>query len=191
MRQIHEDVQQPVAAAEKPFEVEVEPAFAYTTPETPKPVREKEEKPGPKKVDEATFTMVDAAVQRTVNETIPADMPELDVNEYQDSVPAKMPEIQRPALEKEKVTAKEAAESAAEAADAAAESFENLKNGLDSLSNKYDGLDKLTRGTKEWNEAVQDINSSVLDLVDQYPELAKFVENKEGVLTIDVESDGV
>jgi hypothetical protein len=31
----------------------------------------------------------------------------------------------------------------------------------------------------------------VLDLIDEYPELAKFVENKEGVLSIDVDSQEV
>jgi hypothetical protein len=59
---------------------------------------------------------------------------------------------------------------------------------LDELDGKYDALEDLTRGTEEWNKAVKDINSSVLDLIEQYPELAKFVENKEGVLTIDVDS---
>jgi hypothetical protein len=31
----------------------------------------------------------------------------------------------------------------------------------------------------------------VLDLIDEYPELAKFVENKEGVLTIDLDDSNV
>lgn len=87
--------------------------------------------------------------------------------------------------------AQEAANQAAEAADRAAESYDKLKESLDGLSDKYDALDNLTRGTKEWNEAVQDINNSVLDLIEEYPELAKFVENKEGVLSIDVESEEV
>ena len=87
--------------------------------------------------------------------------------------------------------AQEAAENAAAAADEAAESYNKLASSLDSLDGKYKALEDLTRGTKEWNEAVQDINSSVLDLIDEYPELAKFVEKKEGVLTIDVNSDGV
>jgi hypothetical protein len=59
------------------------------------------------------------------------------------------------------------------------------------LDGKYDALNELTKGTKEWNNAVKDINKSVLDLIKEYPELAKFVENKEGVLTIDMESEGV
>jgi hypothetical protein len=59
------------------------------------------------------------------------------------------------------------------------------------LEDKYDALEELTRGTKEWNAAVREINSSVLDLINNYPELASFVENKEGVLTIDINSKGV
>jgi hypothetical protein len=31
----------------------------------------------------------------------------------------------------------------------------------------------------------------VLDLVDQYPELAQFVQNLDGVLTLDMDSKGV
>ena len=87
--------------------------------------------------------------------------------------------------------AKEAANEAAKAADRAKESYEGLKNALDSLDGKYEGLEKLTQGTKEWNEAVSDINGSVLDLIEEYPELAKFVENKEGVLTIDMDDSSV
>ena len=87
--------------------------------------------------------------------------------------------------------AEKAANDAAETADKAAEAYERLNDALEDLDNKYDSLDELTRGTKEWNEAVEDINDSVMDLIAEYPELAKFVENKKGVLTIDVESEGV
>jgi hypothetical protein len=87
--------------------------------------------------------------------------------------------------------ATEAANTAADAADRAAESYENLKNTLDGLDDKYEALDDVTRGTKEWNDAILGINESVLDLINKYPELAKFVKNKEGVLTIDIDSEEV
>lgn len=87
--------------------------------------------------------------------------------------------------------AQAAADAAAEAADEAAAAYDRLSEALDSLEGKYKALEELTRGTKEWNEAVQAINDSVLDLVADYPELAAFVENKNGVLTIDVNSQGV
>lgn len=87
--------------------------------------------------------------------------------------------------------AEEAAAAAAETAEEAAESYNNLVDSLEELDGKYKALEDLTEGTKEWNEAVRDINKSVLDLIAEYPELAKFVENKEGVLTIDMESSDV
>lgn len=93
--------------------------------------------------------------------------------------------------EKKLAKLQEGADAAANAADQAAESYENLANSLDGLDGKYKALEDLTRGTEEWNKAVEEINNSVLDLIAEYPELAAFVENKEGVLTIDVESDGV
>lgn len=93
--------------------------------------------------------------------------------------------------EKKLEEAQEAAEKAAEAADKAAEAYDKLTEALEGLEDKYDALEDLTRGTKEWNAAMREINSSVLDLIDKYPELAKFVENIDGVLTIDVQSEGV
>ena len=84
--------------------------------------------------------------------------------------------------------AQEAADKAAEAADQAAESYENLANSFDELEDKYKTLEELTQGTKEWNKAVQEINNSVLDLVQEYPELAKLVSKENGVLTLDTDS---
>ena len=99
--------------------------------------------------------------------------------------------VKNASLEAKLERAQEAADKAADAADRAAESYENLKNSFEGLKNGYKALEDLTRGTEEWNKAVEEINNSVLDLIAEYPELAAFVENKEGVLTIDVESDGV
>ena len=87
--------------------------------------------------------------------------------------------------------ATEEAEQAAEVADRLTESYRNLNDSIEDLGDKYNALEDLTRGTKKWNEAVQEINNSVLDLIEQYPELAKFMTSKGGVLTIDFELDGV
>ena len=87
--------------------------------------------------------------------------------------------------------ASEAADQAAEAAEEASEAYKNLADSLNSLEDKYKALEDLTKGTEEWNEAIKDINSSVLDLIQEYPELAKFVKNEGGVLTIDVDSSEV
>ena len=80
--------------------------------------------------------------------------------------------------------AREEAEQAAEAADKLSESYNNLNNSINDLDDKYKSIENLTRGTKEWNTAVQDINNSVLDLIEEYPELAQFMESKNGVLTL-------
>lgn len=85
--------------------------------------------------------------------------------------------------------AREEAEQAAEAANKLTESYNNLANSIDGLDDKYKSLDNLTRGTKEWNSAVQDINNSVLELIEEYPELAEFMESKNGVLTLGLDDE--
>ena len=87
--------------------------------------------------------------------------------------------------------AQKAADKASEAADRATDSYENLVNAFEGLEQGYDALKDLTRGTEEWNDAVKDINNSVLDLIAEYPELAKFVDNEGGVLTIDMDDTNV
>ena len=99
--------------------------------------------------------------------------------------------VQNNTPEKKLERVQKAADAAAEGAERAAEAYENLSDSLDSLDDKYKALDGLIRGTKEWNKAVQETNASVLDLINQYPELAGFVENDAGVLTLDVDSEGV
>ena len=100
-------------------------------------------------------------------------------------------QIQKSSPEGKLKAAREEAEAAAEAADKAAESYNNLKNSLDSLKDGYQTLEGLTRGTEEWNEAVKSINDTVMDLIQEYPELAKFIKAESGVLTLDVDSAGV
>ena len=82
-------------------------------------------------------------------------------------------------------------ESTSEAATKVREEYDALNESLDNLDSKYDTLKELQRGTKEWNKAVQETNDSVLDLIEQYPALSELVENKGGVLTLDIESDAV
>ena len=87
--------------------------------------------------------------------------------------------------------AKEAAEEAGKAAEEAAESFNTLKESLDGLAEKYKNLEDLTRGTQEWRQALIETNNAVLDLIEAYPELASLVANKDGVLTIEIDSPKV
>ncbi len=69
--------------------------------------------------------------------------------------------------------------------------YESVKSSVDSLASSFDSLGEhqtnlagLTEGTEEWKNAVQDVNSEVLELIRQYPELAKYVDKTNGVLSI-------
>ena len=63
-------------------------------------------------------------------------------------------------------------------------SVDALSSSLDSLGDQQDKLAGLIEGTEEWKNAVQDVNSEVLELIRQYPELAKYVDKTNGVLSI-------
>jgi hypothetical protein len=71
------------------------------------------------------------------------------------------------------------------------EAYNELVSTLKELDEKYDSIESLTAGTEEWKDAVKDVNKEVLDLIKKYPELAAFVENKQGILTIDYDDEGV
>lgn len=90
-------------------------------------------------------------------------------------------------LEKIQDTAKKAGE----AADTAAESYDNLKSSLDKLQESYNGLKELTRGTQEWRDALIDINNEVLNLIEDYPELLKYIKTENGMIVLDINSDEV
>ena len=83
--------------------------------------------------------------------------------------------------------AQEAADGLKNSVDNATEAYNNLVDSMSQLEDKYVALEELTKGTKEWRDAVQEINGEVLDLVDKYPELAAFLETKDGVLSISKE----
>lgn len=63
--------------------------------------------------------------------------------------------------------------------------LEEVNTELDTLAKKREALGKLTKGTEEWNDALEESNNYVLDLIDKYPELAKYVYTDEnGALAI-------
>lgn len=84
-----------------------------------------------------------------------------------------------------------AADAAKESADELNESYQNLKTSLNSLDYAQDELENLVVGTDAWCEAVEKVNEQVLELIEQYPELAKYVEHKNGVMSIDMDDSGV
>ncbi len=101
MRQIEDDTDRPVAAAEKP--VVDQPDDSIFTPVVPKP-------------------------KKVLTDDIPKEMPALDVQVMPEVIPMTMPEITKPeAAPAPKVTAKEAAQSAAEVAQEIAENAAQQK----------------------------------------------------------------
>lgn len=64
---------------------------------------------------------------------------------------------------------------------------EDLKSSFDSIGEQTSALDDLTEGTVEWYTAVNDINTAVMNLIEKYPELAKIVQNNNGILGFDPE----
>ena len=63
------------------------------------------------------------------------------------------------------------------------QNIESLNSSLDKISDLRSSLDDMTEGTDEWKEAVRELNQEILTLI----EIAKFVTNENGVLTLDDE----
>ena len=61
----------------------------------------------------------------------------------------------------------------------------NLQSSFDQYEKAIDTIDDLVKGTDEWEEAVYNVNQQVLDLMEKFPQLAQYVEEVNGVLTID------
>ena len=88
-----------------------------------------------------------------------------------------------------------AAEKAAESAKYANEKFAEAQNNYKTLSSDFSSykeakkaLDDLTAGTDEWNASLQSVNDQVLDLLDKYPDLAKYVSmTRKGEMVISEE----
>lgn len=89
--------------------------------------------------------------------------------------------------------ASNAAKDSAENAQMLADNYNHLKESQDELNttlNDYDeakkSLDEMTQGTDEWNSKLKETNDLVIDLLDKYPQLAKYVSrDSNGLLTID------
>ena len=81
--------------------------------------------------------------------------------------------------------AAEATEKAKEAAKEAKEAYDELVADRGQYDEMQKNLENLTYGTKEWKEALHEANQQVLELIQTYPELAKYLERgDEGQLTI-------
>lgn len=79
------------------------------------------------------------------------------------------------------------ANTVSEAYDKVRESYENLKKSLEDYNSAQEAIGKLQKGTLEWKQAIQEANQQVIELLDQYPQLAKYIDNIDGRLTISAE----
>lgn len=87
-----------------------------------------------------------------------------------------------------------AMEAAAQSAKEASAAYEELKGKVENLKSSYSEyssilktLGNLKTGTAEWTEAVVELNNQVLELLKTYPQLAEYINNNNGILTIDAE----
>ena len=80
--------------------------------------------------------------------------------------------------------------SAQEAAKDSKKAYEDLKSSIESLNDSQNALDGLVEGTREFQEALIATNQEVLNLLETYPQLAKYLTtNKYGGL--DITSQGL
>lgn len=98
------------------------------------------------------------------------------------------------AVTERKRQAAAAMEAAAQSAKEASVAYEELKGKVENLKSSYSEyssilktLGNLKTGTAEWTEAVVELNNQVLELLKTYPQLAEYINNNNGILTIDAE----
>lgn len=68
------------------------------------------------------------------------------------------------------------------ASEDAATAVNTLKESYDKFNTAQDKLSTLVKGTTEWKEALIEANQATLDLIENYPELAQYLYNDDGVL---------
>lgn len=86
---------------------------------------------------------------------------------------------------------KKAFEETTKAAQAATEEFNRVKQAYDDLKQSLEdyneaqaAIAELTTGTDEWREAIREVNQQVIELMNDYPILAQYIDNVAGQLTI-------
>lgn len=81
--------------------------------------------------------------------------------------------------------AQEAAKQAKEQFDSAKSAYDSLKSSIEDYNDALDAIKKLTKGTTEWKEAIQEANQKVIELLESYPELAKYItKSQDGLLQV-------
>ena len=80
--------------------------------------------------------------------------------------------------------AKQQTEMLKTASEDAATAVNALKESYDKFNTAQDKLSTLVKGTTEWKEALIEANQATLDLIENYPELAQYLYNDDGVLKL-------
>ena len=83
--------------------------------------------------------------------------------------------------------AEKAAEQATERLNETKKAAEDLSSAFENYQTIRDELDNCTTGTEEWRNKLREVNETVLDIIKNYPELAKYLENKNGSLGLNEE----
>lgn len=88
----------------------------------------------------------------------------------------------------------EAAKSAAETAKALSDeydktkaAYEELKQSITDYQDAQTAISEMVVGTQEWRDAIQSANEQVLELIKNYPTLARYMSNENGRLVISEE----
>ena len=77
------------------------------------------------------------------------------------------------------------ADKAAEATKELQNEYDNLKSSIEEITAKANSLDQMVKGTTAWKEAVQALNLQVLSLIEDFPELIKYLEvSDDGIFSI-------
>ena len=89
------------------------------------------------------------------------------------------------ALEK----AKKEAEKAKQAYEDLKQTYEDFKSSISDYEEAQAALDTLVKGTEEWRDALAEANNIVLELLDNYPQLAKYITTgADGRLILDTKA---
>lgn len=100
--------------------------------------------------------------------------------------------IQEASPEGQLKKAEENARALADAAEEAKNRAKELKEAFDSYHEIVDKLNSCAKGTQEWRDTLQEVNQQVLDLIEKYPDLAKYVTtNSDGVMEISEKGEEV
>lgn len=91
-------------------------------------------------------------------------------------------------LQMEKVL--EAAEHQKQVYEDVKKAYEDLKNSINDYEDSQKAIDELTEGTEEWRDAIIEANQQITDLIQKYPQLAKYV-NKDNSGRLSIQEAGL